>query len=258
MPLLFYFKPMKVHSIVSRGYDHKHFCQDALAVKETQNFLFAAVFDGCSDGVDSHFASNFFVKIFNDCLNYQSVFDSEDKTPRANAQTLVFMFGRKLAELKNILHLVKGELLSTMVLCVIKKETKECFICAFGDGFFSVNGVDTVIKNTKFTDENMPDYLVYNLEAFDNFVTFSKWFNENSECHQFTEVNNVAIASDGITTFFACKDIPEKTDPIDYLVRDELFMGNPIMFERKLNLLYSKKGLVHKDDLSIVRIKFEQ
>jgi hypothetical protein len=257
MPLLFYFKTMKIHSSVFRGYEHKHFCQDALAMRETEHFLFAAIFDGCSGGKDSHFAANLFAKIFNDCLSYPLMFNAVEKTPKDNAQTLVYMIGRKIVEVKNLLHLEIAELLSTMVLCVVNKNTKECCICAFGDGFFSVNGAGTVIKNTKFTDENMPDYIAYNLAAFTDIYSFTKWFSENSTCYEFSNASDITISSDGINTFTNYKDTTEIVDPINYLVQDEALINTLNMFERKLNLLYTKKYMVHKDDLSIVRIKFD-
>lgn len=246
---------MKIHSVLARGYDHKTFCQDALAIHETNNFVYAAIFDGCSGGKDSHFASNLFAKAFNQSLTYPEIFDSPFGELKEKAQLLVYMIGRKLSEVKQILHLSTNELLSTMILTIVKKETQECVIYAFGDGFFSVDGVDTIIKNKRFTDENMPNYIAYDLHIFNDYKKFTSWFSQQSESYQFPSVNNITIASDGIQTFKNYKDCNELIDPVNYLSKDEFLMGTVNMLERKCNIIHNKYCMVHLDDLSVIRIK---
>ena len=48
---------MYVKSILKRGESHKLACQDSIYHHETEEYLFAAVFDGCSEVEDSLFAS---------------------------------------------------------------------------------------------------------------------------------------------------------------------------------------------------------
>ena len=55
---------MRIHTLLKRGFSHKDFCEDFLLCKALdEKYLLAGVFDGCSSGVDSHFASALFAKI---------------------------------------------------------------------------------------------------------------------------------------------------------------------------------------------------
>ena len=52
----------KIREIVKIGSEHKQ-CEDSIFNMVKDDYIFMAVFDGCSGGVDSHFASNLFKKI---------------------------------------------------------------------------------------------------------------------------------------------------------------------------------------------------
>ena len=169
------------------------------------------------------------------------------------------MISRKISEVKKVLHLDVLELLSTVILCTINKNTKECLIVAFGDGFFYVDGTEVMIKNTRFVNkengDNMPDYLIYDIEGIEAYGDFDFWFNSKSEVHKFENVNNISIASDGIGTFKKFKETDSNVNPIDFLVRDEGLIDTVNMLERKYNILRNKYNLVNTDDLSLIRIK---
>ena len=251
---------MKIHRVLRRGSDHPDFCQDAIAEAETSNFIYCCVFDGCSGGKDSHFASALFVKAFNDVAHtLQAILNKEDSIEQ-NAKFLAYMISRKISEVKIILNLDIIELLSTMVLCVINKNTKECLIVAFGDGYFYVDGTEVIIKNTRFISkengDNMPDYIAYDLDKIEAFGDFEQWFNSKSEIHKFENVQNVSIASDGICTFKNYKATDNKVNPIEYLVQDEAHMDTKNMLERKYNILRNTYNMMNTDDLSLIRIKF--
>ncbi len=253
---------MILHKVLRRGSDHPDFCQDFYGIGETPNFLYCAIFDGCSGGKDSHFASTLFGKAFNDVLkNMYEVLDNNDTIIEYKAKFLTYMISRKISEVKQVLHLDILELLSTVVLCTINKNTRECLITAFGDGFFYVDGTEVMIKNTRFVNkengDNMPDYLVYDLANIESYIEFEAWFNNKSEIHKFKNVNNVSIASDGIATFKSFKQCSDIINPIDFLVKDEGFMDTKNMLERKYNILQNKYCLINTDDLSVIRIKFE-
>ena len=257
MPLLFYFyKFMILQTILKRGADHPNFCQDFLSIGENEKYIYLAVFDGCSGGLYSHFASALFGKAFKDVvLN----FPANGGTQESNAKLMVYLISRKISEVKQILKLEVIELLSTMIFCSIEKETNACKVYAFGDGFISVDGHDIVIKNTRFIEkengENMPDYIAYDLEAIESFADFEYWWSTKSDKYYFDNVQNVSIASDGIFTFKKFKQEGEEIDPIQYLIHDEKFLDNKIMLERKCNILANKHFMTHTDDLSIIRVK---
>lgn len=252
---------MILHKVLRRGSDHPEFCQDFYAIAETPNFLYCCIFDGCSGGKDSHFASTLFGKAFNDVVkNLYDVLNEEGKPIEQNAKFLVYMMSRKVSEAKQVLHLDIIELLSTVVLCTINKNTRECLITAFGDGYFYVDGTEVSIKNTRFINkengENMPDYIAYDLKNIENFGDFELWFNSKSEIHKFENVSNIVIASDGICTFKKYRESDFLVNPIDFLVKDESLMETKNMLERKCNILKNKFNMIHTDDLSLIRIKF--
>jgi hypothetical protein len=253
---------MILHKVLRRGSDHPDFCQDFYAIGETSNFLYCCIFDGCSGGKDSHFASTLFGKTFKDVItNLSDFLDKPESTTENNSKFLMYMMSRKISEVKQILHLDIVELLSTVVLCAINKNTKECLITAFGDGFFCVDGQETLIKNTRFLNkengENMPDYLVYDLKDIENYGDFENWFDSKSEKHLFESVKEVSIASDGIATFKQFKHSDFIINPIDFLAKDDGLMNTKNMLERKYNILQNKYCMINTDDLSLIRIKFD-
>ena len=252
---------MILHKVLRRGSDHPDFCQDFYAIGETPNFLYCAIFDGCSGGKDSHFASTLFNKAFNDVMKNLYDFLNTEKEIEQNSKFLLYMMSRKISEVKKVLHLDIIELLSTAVICVVNKNTRECLITAFGDGYFYVDGTEVIIKNTRFINkengDNMPDYMAYDLEKIEAYGDFELWFDSKSEIHKFENVNNISIASDGICTFKNFKASNHVINPIDFLVKDEALMDTKNMLERKYNILQNKYCMINTDDISLIRIKFE-
>lgn len=252
---------MILHKVLRRGSDHADFCEDFFAIGETPNFLYSAIFDGCSGGKESHFASTLFAKSFNDVIqNLYDMLDAQSVNDvEKHSKFLLYMISRKVSEVKKVLHLDVLELLSTVILCTINKNTKECLVVAFGDGFFYVDGTEVMIKNTRFVNkengDNMPDYLIYDIEGIEAYGDFDMWFNSKSEVHKFENVNNVSIASDGIGTFKKFKETDNNVNPIDFLVKDEGLIDTVNMLERKYNILRNQYCLVNTDDLSLIRIK---
>ena len=53
-----------IKELVRRGTNHKNFCEDSVYHLEYGNIVDLAVFDGCSTGIKSHFASELMYKIF--------------------------------------------------------------------------------------------------------------------------------------------------------------------------------------------------
>ena len=254
---------MIIKKLLRRGTEHTNFSEDALAYKEMNNFLYACVFDGCSKGKESYFASTLFSKVFHNVTDtLASILDNPEDSMEKNAKMLIFQMSRKIQETRELLKLHVVELMSTMVLCVLDKNSNSCFIVAIGDGYFRVDEVESFIKNTKFAaeeqGENKPDYLAYSLEFIQNYNDFERWYAQIPEKHLFEGVTNISIASDGMNTFAefrAPKEDVMKISPVDFLVRDETFIENEIMLEKKYNILNLKYCMANKDDLSLIRIK---
>lgn len=251
---------MIIRTLLRRGTDHKNYAEDSLAYKEMDNFLYACVFDGCSKGIESHFASTLFAKAFRDTIQeLRPIFDNSTTSLESNAKMLIFQISRKVFEVKKTLGLDIIELLSTIVLCVIDKNTNNCYIAAFGDGYYRVDEIESFIKNTKFADqeqsENKPDYLAYDLDMIQNYSDFELWYSKKTECHLFENISDVTISSDGMDTFACFKPCDEKINPIDFLVKDDMWFEKEIMLDKKYNILQSKYCLLNKDDLGVIRIK---
>lgn len=253
---------MIVRTLLKRGSDHKNFAEDSIVYQELDNFLYACVFDGCSKGIESHFASTLFTKAFRDSITkLNHVFDNSTASLESQAKMLVFQMGRKVWETKNLLNLNPIELMSTIILCIVDKNTRNCYIVAFGDGYYRVDGVENFIKNTKFANEdsgeNKPDYIAYNLENIQNYSDFEFIFSQNPERHQFENVTDISISTDGMNTFAKFKQVDETIDPVEFLVKDDNWMKNDIMLAKKHNVLMSRYGLINTDDLGMIRIKLE-
>lgn len=256
---------MIIKTLLRRGTDHKIYAEDSLVYKEMDNFVYACVFDGCSSGLDSHFASALFKKAFNEITSQlEYLLDNREEGIEKNLKFLTFQMARKIYETKQLLGLQTNELLSTMVICVLDKGAQNCMIAAFGDGYFRVDDTECFVKNTKFAElensENRPNYIAYNLDFIQNYNDFEEWYSKQPEKHFFEDVVNITIASDGLDTFsrFSIpKDENDKIDVIDYLVRDEKFLEHKIALEKKYNILNSKYCMSNKDDLSLIRIKVE-
>lgn len=254
-----------LRELLVRGSDHKHFCQDALATIETEQFVYMAVFDGCSDGKDSHFASALFSKVFTDVIGtLTAALDEAGNSLEKNSKFIIFQIARKLNEVRHVLHLNQNEMLSTMVMATINKETREGLVCVFGDGFFSVNGQHTVIQNTRFLNqnegENKPDYMAYDIHKIQRFADFEEWFSSKSEVYKFENINDITIASDGIGTFRSSEKDVELNDVYDFFAVDKVMVNNKIMLFKKYNILTNRnlQNLMNTDDVSIVRLMFNE
>lgn len=253
---------MIIHKLIRRGTDHKNYAEDSLACKELENFVYACVFDGCSKGIESHFASTLFAKAFNDTLNgLTHLFDNSTTSLESQARMLLFQMARKVREVQSVLNLDIIELMATIVLCIVDKNTKSCYVVAIGDGYFRVDDMELFIQNTKFVgqeqSENKPDYIAYDLNKIQNYSDFELWFSQKKELHLFENVTDITISSDGMNTFSEFKNSEDRTDPVAFLVRDEEMLDNKIMLDKKYNILQSKYGVINKDDLGMIRIKLD-
>jgi len=254
---------MIIKTLLRRGVEHKNYAEDSLVYKDMSNYLYACVFDGCSSGKDSHFASALFKKAFNDVTDkLEHILDKTEDGIEKNLKFLTFQMARKVYETKQLLNLKTDELLSTMIVCVLDKGAQNCMVAAFGDGYFRVDDTEGFIKNTKFAhldnSENRPNYISYNLDFIQNYNDFELWYAAQPEKHYFEDVTNITIASDGLDTFTKFREPKKPEDvvnPVDYFVKDELFLGHEIMLEKKYNLMNSKYCMTNKDDLSLIRIK---
>lgn len=238
---------MKIRSVIRKGSDHKVFCEDYLWHQENERFVAAAILDGCSTGKDSHFASAFYGKAIRSRFAiYGFPYNSIEEI------TKDILYGAicEVNILKSYLGLSTEELLSTIIFSIYDKKKKELFVIVIGDGLIVIN--EDVIE---IDQNNTPDYLSYHIDKLINRNAFETWFENFENVFHYEDVRNFSICSDGILSFKTIKKTEEgERDPVEFFTKDEFLIHNPSMLARKCNLLEIKHGMIHQDDLSIIRL----
>ena len=239
---------MDIRTVLKKGTDHLVNCEDDLFFyKYTNGYSIGAIFDGCSTGIKSHFASNLFSKILIKVLNTKTfmMFDEGEYTLEEIAKQTFIKFFNKLNEVVTILGLSESEILSTIILTIIKDNN--AYIIVSGDGCLMVDKDEYKLESP----ENTPDYLAYHLsenvlDVYD--LNIKKFAFENIE-------DNLAICSDGIYSFRHPDQQYTIKDVIECLLDDKSLLKSDAMLSRKYNILI-KNGFSNYDDLSIVRFIF--
>ncbi len=242
---------MQIHQLLKRGENHKDFCEDFLLSHDlNERYALYGVFDGCSSGVDSHFASTLFSKIFRAELEYLEP-ANYDTTKEALNRALLHAI-ESLAGIRDNLLLETDELLSTVILFLVDKIDMSGDIIVIGDGFLSING-----ENHKIDQNNEPDYLAYYLDQINTFEDYENYLLSHGIQFHVDKIVDVTLSTDGIHTFQQLNDKDYDKNapyPLDYLIKDEYMATNKTMLSRKCNILRTKYGYTHMDDLGIIRI----
>ena len=246
---------MKYYSLLKRGNSHPDYCEDNLFVHSwNDEFVLAAVFDGCSSGEDSYFASALLAKITKKvCTSYTLADQSLDSI----LQEILFLIIKNYQEQANSLELSTNELLSTILISITDTKAKQSEIICIGDGFFAING-----QAVEIDQQNRPNYLAYNLSKIVNLEKFNQWYADFSQKYSFSNVNDLSIATDGILSFaihskdkkLILAEEKNKITSINFLISDIRLNELKIMLYRKYNMIKRLYGLINYDDLAIVRI----
>lgn len=236
-----------------RSSTHPNWCEDNYWVNETDEYIQGAVLDGCSTGINSHFAStlikysfersNNLVHIRRDDLN--NYFD-----------VIISRVRNDLNDVKTALNLTELNLLSTIVFFFYNKKDKSLWVKFIGDGVIYVDG------NEIINDENnMPDYLAYHL--IESWSMFYSWI-ESRRTLYFENVENFAICSDGINSLVNLKNPHIKKEvAINFLIIDDQWKGLENGLNKKFNILTNRYEELKrsdelywwdiKDDLTIIK-----
>ena len=264
---------MLIKELIRRGTNHKNFCEDAVYSKQSDDIVYLGVFDGCSTGDKSHFASELMSKLFKRAVNYfefKHKIDT-DKTAEEIMKLVFVDFFTFLQISKVVLDVSVDEILSTLVLAIVKKnvtskispegttysevKTVNYDVCVVmsGDGAYFIDNKLKIVDSI----DNKPDYISYHLlEGVADAWKSLKVFN-----HVVDDISNFAIMSDGIVSFkkinsenvnnYLSND--EEKFLIDKLLVDSKLSKSDAMLPRKMNIL-ENQGYNHFDDLSIIRI----
>jgi len=273
---------MYIRSLLKRGDNHHDFCEDANFYYTSKNITYLAVFDGCSTGKKSYFASELLSKLLQKSIKtfetnrktdlFMNKLNKQDNSLDILKKIFVLLF-KDLQSTKNILDISVDELLSTMILAVIKNNINEndlyegkmttslanpynynITIAFAGDGAYYYQNNIKIIES----ENNSPDYLAYHLN--DSVVDVWKTLKIFNIVASASDINNFSIMSDGITSFKKQKNNindyvndEEFNEVIKYLLEDNKLYKSAAMLPRKLNIL-KNKGYNHYDDLSILKI----
>jgi hypothetical protein len=244
---------MNIYQLNKTGKLHETHTEDYVMVEKVSNdWIIAAVFDGCSSGQESFFASALYGKILRKSIKMLPLLKKirpEFSLQKIDAPYIGrFILNQVFDDLKKVHHLLGTELiemLSTIILMVYNRSSKSTWINISGDGFIVHN------NNIEEIDQhNIPDYMAYHLD-----ITFDKWINEFSQTFSLENQTDISISTDGISKFYSNTEKRQRSiDPIQYLLIDKKWSDVDDMLERKFNILKNEYGLLPYDDLGMVRI----
>jgi len=235
---------MVIRKVSKRGMDHKDNCEDSSLFAVHNDLIFMGVFDGCSSGTDSHFASILFTKIFK--KSFDTIKNLYGGDPVIFANTLLNSVYKELTNVFNVLSLSSIEMLSTINIFVGDIKTKKGISTIIGDGSFYVNGKKIIDIDPP---GNAPFYITYYIEKG---IAYDKAMN-GFFINLVENFNDVSVCSDGINTYKNTSGINATEFAEEYLLRDKYLAKNKMMLNRKCNILTKVNLMNHSDDLSVVR-----
>lgn len=238
------------HILNARADSHKDFCEDAYYYAERDGWVIAAVFDGCSDGINSHFASQLHSYAFRSVIdtywtgNMQNFSRSDITTEELITAFSVLATTSALCTAE-ALSITKLERLSTMVIAMYDTRKKYLMVKFLGDGVIRTNGE---MHRVDSGEKNEPNYIGH----FDSDEDLAIELLDTAiyPFMAFTNVTSFSICTDGID---AIKHPHKPLEEVHhYLLEDKALIPSAAMLRRKLNIL-KKEGAVLDDDLTIIR-----
>ena len=235
---------MEVRTLLKRGTDHLVNCEDDLFTFNDGTTYIGAVFDGCSTGIKSHFASTLYEKILKKYLLKKDRLFTLDEIPlRVTGQIIVDEVYSQLNLISSVLKLDPLEILSTMILVIVRDN--QAHVIVSGDGCIYLNDGVSAEETKIESPENAPDYLAYHLKDLQEAHASLKEYS-------FEVGKTISICSDGIYSFTDKNKKDVSNIVIPCLLYDESLLKSEAMLSRKYNLLL-KEGYSNYDDISIVR-----
>lgn len=203
-------------------------CEDTVHVKETEEVITGGVFDGCSTGINSHWASQTIAYTF-----------AQYATPTTCLS--VRMAWRELQMIKLNLNLTPKHFESTCMIFRYHKPTKTLKLRIFGDGYYFINGVEYEVDQN-----NLVDYLGDHLN--DTPEQFKQFLEKYPEI-RYDNVTSFQICSDGIKRVERSQ-FAEKTEiePMALLLHPPTSSN---YLQRQWNILKNNHFYL-TDDLSII------
>lgn len=246
---------MIIYSALQIGDYHINHCEDYLFTGAIgSDKVVCAVMDGCTNGIDSYFASTLTGKLLRKVVlqkNYEALYQPLPTTDNdAYLKSILCELFKELVIARNQLMLDKKELLTTLIILLLDKKANNGMVLVIGDGMVAINGTIT-----EFDQENTPDYLGFHLGE-----DFESWYSNQTQKLSFDEICDISIATDGIFMFSPVKrtEHGESIDPLQFLVTDRSDQEQENMLGIHLKKLEHHYGLKPTDDLGIIRVINQQ
>lgn len=247
----------KIDTLISKGRLHNLHCEDDYLVYENDTFLLAAVFDGCSSGIDSHFASTMHK------YKMKEICKSIDKFTSIYSSNVVEDILRELnRSIWSLDYEVDKEMLSTIVFVIIDKANAKYYICVAGDGCYKIKYHDYDLFESVHDANGNAVWYLSTVKPAD----FNQYFHDY--CKQENGIlqngQEICISSDGLESFVSqygasknedAKKIFFKTDACE-----EKYQKMPL--QRLYNVVVKGKCsdtgnevMLNGDDFTMIKIK---
>ncbi|MEZ4684535.1 MAG: protein phosphatase 2C domain-containing protein [Bacteroidia bacterium] len=246
---------MTIQTALLKGHFHPVYCEDFLLTEQLSPDLhLIAVMDGCSMGDDSHFASALVGKILKKQVKTLSWEEFAGKLPAFSdirleelGKSVLSGLFDDLRKSTDLLLLDRKELLSTLVMALLRPSASEAWAVVIGDGYIATE--DDLID---IDQQNKPDYLAYHLNE-----DFETWYSSHDQFFSFSNIQQLVVSTDGPGAIRKME--PQKPDyegdMLRYLFLDPEFADVPRGMYKKLELLEQRHGLVATDDIAMVKIR---
>lgn len=197
------------------------------------DIIVGGVFDGCSTGTNSAFASQLFSYLFQKPV-IGEVFSTQNLLI-IRAETISVM---------NLLDITPMHMLSTIILFEYDTKTRQLQVRIFGDGIISVNG-----RVTRIEQDNEPDYMGYHLEYAKDFTEYLQKY----PIRVFEGVDEFFVSTDGLDSFRISQLKESAIDPVSFLM-DGITEPSRNTLKLRYNRIV-KEGWQNTDDLGIIYFK---
>ena len=244
---------MKIYAHISSGKYHPISGEDFIFHKViNEQWLVAAVMDGCSSGKESHFASTAYGKsLEKSCRMLPNMndihpeFGSETTTKRAIGLFILRQLFSDVKNLKKLFYLKIEEILATIILLVYDLRSNTAWVCTSGDGVLCYNH-----ELHEIDQHNMPDYLGYHLDR-----SFQEWYEHHTDSMEFGGIRDFSISTDGIMKLIPASGKNKGIiDPVEYLLKQHPENAPAHFISDRYHNLIENEDYIPYDDIGIIRV----
>jgi len=210
--------------------NHKNNCEDNFLVVERNSIIYGGIFDGCSTGIHSAWASQTISYIVNFAIEQEIDILSDNFINYCLLSELEYMSKRL-----NISHM---NFLSTCILFKYDKTNNIFSIRTFGDCYYYLNDIEYIVDQN-----NTPDYLGYQMFSKNKDEFFKKYpvltYYESIKISSGEDNNSTSKSPIQINTIL--QDLRQKESWINSFNITMLGIGNKSSFQHSCDVM----GLDH-------------